>query len=676
MSDATPRWILARPAHPETLSRLSKAIGDDVVAARLLHSRGVTEDLAVYLDPPLRRVALPGVDQVVDRLLAARSSRILIHGDYDADGIAGTALLYRALSDMGFRVEWFVPHRVRDGFGINGARVPEFAQRCDLLITVDCGVGAVDEVAALRASGVEVIITDHHLPGERQPDALVLNPRADRWAALGLPHLTGSGIAFHLAWAVAERMGLSPPSNYLDLAALGTIADVAPLLGDNRALVRAGLARLSQSEWPGVNALLASAGLDPPVTARQVAFVIAPRLNAAGRLGEAGEAVELLVTSSARRAAELAAYLEAVNQERRALQQRTMEAARAVIDPTAAALVAGDRTWHAGVLGIVAARLVEEFNRPVALFGGPEKLRGSVRSVAGVHALRMLESASEALHGFGGHESAAGFHLRDGYGQTLRERIEAFTAGCARPEPAIRADFTYPWWRDPAEVLASLERLAPFGAGNPEAAMLLADPEGASWPTRDGRHLQLSARGLKGVGFGLGSKACGPGVVAVANLAENQWNGAVSVQARLSAVAPFNVAIEVQGEAEPRHQRLSARDGIKLAASLGWPVHAASQAAQAMVVGAGAVLWDGVTVPSELVVLTLPRDLDRLVRAGARITFSLPPAALQELADRARDRRLDDLERDRLGEFVTLYELVPEESFARAVNALFGALLH
>lgn len=670
------RWILARPAHPATLRRLAGAVGGDVVVARLLHARGVNENLAGHLDPPLVRVAVPGVDEVVDRLLAARRKRILIHGDYDADGVAGTALLFRALTELGFRVEWFVPHRVRDGYGINGARVDEFAERCDVMITVDCGVGAVDEVEALQARGVEVIITDHHLPGARIPHAPVLNPRLERWAALGLPHLTGAGVAFHLAWALAEREGAPPPLHLADLATLGTIGDVASLLGDNRALVREGLARLGASEWPGVIALLASARLAAPLSARQVAYVIAPRLNAVGRLGDAREAVELLVTASAHRAAELATFLEARNQERRALQQRVADAAREVLDPLAPALVAGDPGWHPGVLGIVAAGLLEEFDRPVALYGGEEELRGSVRSVAGVHALRMLEAASEALHGYGGHETAAGFHLREGRGAMLRARAEAFAAACVRPEPAVLADCVYPWWRDPAAVLASLERLAPFGAGNLEPGLLLADPDGTAWPTRDGKHLQVSAHGLKGIGFGLAGGAGGPGVVAVATLAENQWNGVVSVQARVRAIAPPGVEVELEGEAGPAHERVGAREGIRLAASRGWPVHASSEAACAMVTAAGARLWDGEDIPGELVVLTLPGDLDRLVTAGVRVVFALPPAALRELADRARESGLDDAERDRLGEFVTLYEVTSDESFGRAVNALFSPLLH
>ncbi|HEX7000991.1 MAG TPA: DHH family phosphoesterase, partial [Trueperaceae bacterium] len=354
-------WTVRPPAPPQHVASLARALGVPPALAAILWARGLRDDAADHLNPPLVRSPNPGLVQAAERLAAAieKRERILIHGDYDADGITGTALLLLGLRALGGDVQAFLPNRLTDGYGINEARVEEHAARADLLLTVDCGVTNLREIAALQERGVEVIVTDHHTPGEQLPDCLVVHPKLSPLARDGLPELTGSGVAFHLLWALHEKLGLEPPLEYADLATIGTIADVAPLLGENRSLIKEGLPRLSDSRWPGVRATIKQAKLRGEVSARDVAFVLAPRLNAAGRLGEADLGLELLTTASVRRASELAAYLDARNADRRRLQDEMLEHACTLVDEGAPALVLQHHDWHPGVMGIVASKLLE-----------------------------------------------------------------------------------------------------------------------------------------------------------------------------------------------------------------------------------------------------------------------------------------------------------------------------
>ena len=300
------RWAVRPAAPPAEVERLVRELSLPPVLASVLWARGVDLD---GLRPPLELTRIPELVTAAERIAAAlgQNKRILIHGDYDADGISGTAVLTLGLRALGGRVTPFVPNRLKDGYGVHPNRVAEHAAAADLFITVDCGVSNRAEVHALQAAGVEVIVTDHHHPGQLLPDCLTVHPSLSPYAQKGLPELTGAGVAYHLLWALHEHLGLEPPVEYSDLATLGTVADVAPLMGENRALVNAGLAQLAVSRWPGVRAMMKrTLSHGKAVTARDVAFILAPRLNAAGRLGEADLGLELLTTASERRALELA----------------------------------------------------------------------------------------------------------------------------------------------------------------------------------------------------------------------------------------------------------------------------------------------------------------------------------------------------------------------------------
>src|SRR6267143_1460559 len=410
------RWALTAPADPAATRALASELHIPEALAAILVQRGLGSpalakaflrpDLETLSDP-LRWADMGVAVEILTR--AVREKRaILVHGDSDVDGQCATALLTRVLREAGATVYPFVPHRLKDGYDFGPAGLAE-AQRvgAGVIITCDCGITAVDAVAAARAAGIEVIVTDHHLPGDELPPAsAVLDPRRADCPSVD-KDLCGAGVAFKLAQAVVRALGLSEnlPLHFLDFVALATVADVVPLTGENRILVRHGLKMLADSHWLGVRALVEAAGLaGKALRAGHVGFILAPRLNAAGRIGDANDGLRLLLTEDPAEAARLARELETLNARRQALDQRILDEAIEVADrtlgPDDRALVLAADGWHPGVIGIVASRLVERYGRPTFLIGwdegeGVETGRGSGRSIAGfdLHA---------ALHRVGG----------------------------------------------------------------------------------------------------------------------------------------------------------------------------------------------------------------------------------------------------------------------------------
>ena len=544
------RWRVREPAPPAAVLRLSTALRVHPQLAAVLWARGLRDDVAEHLDPALAPTAIPDLPAAAERLIDAieRGRRIRIHGDYDADGICGTAVLTVGLRALGAKVTPFIPHRIRDGYGIHPDRVAEHAAATDLLVTVDCGITNLAEIAALQAAGVEVIVSDHHTPGERQPDALVVHPKRSPLARRGLPELTGAGVAYHLLWAVHRRLGLPDPVEFADLATIGTIADVAPLLGENRALVRLGLERLADSAWPGVRATLALARLRQAPTARDVAFGLAPRLNAAGRLGEADLALELLTIADEKRALGIATRLDDHNRERRRIQDAMLESALPKVDPEAPAIVIADDAWHPGVMGLVASALVERFYRPVFIVAGG---KGSVRSTPGISAVAGLAAASEHLRRWGGHEAAAGFALDMERFDAFRASIHAFAAAHPAPVPTVVADALLPLDAVDADLFAATHELEPYGEGHRAPAFLLRAPLASTRAVgAEGAHLQVrlgafGARETKGIAFRLGPLAetltQGEPVDVVAELSENAWNGRTTIEFQAHALRAADV---------------------------------------------------------------------------------------------------------------------------------------
>jgi single-stranded-DNA-specific exonuclease len=486
------------------------------------------------------------MEEVTERIRRAIADgrTITVHGDYDCDGVCSTAILVRALRELGARCDWYIPDRLGDGYGLTVAGVERLAARgTDLLVTADCGITCADEVAAARIAGIEVIVTDHHEPGERLPDCPVLHPRLSSYPC---GELCATGVAYKLS---AALLGAERAAADLDLVALGTVADLVPLRGENRALVRAGLEAARQARRHGLRALCAAAGLRPEqLDEGDLAFRLGPRINAAGRLYRADAGVELMLTDDDRRAGEIAAELDRANRERRDAERVVLdsaERARAALPAelaSAPALVLAGEGWHPGVVGIVASRLVERHWVPVVLIGldGEGRGRGSGRSVPGFDLLSALDACGNHLLRYGGHRAAAGLEIES-------DRLEEFRAAFVAHASAELGD------RDPVrtevidavvggeslghEVAEQFDRLAPFGMGNPGVRLLVpsarvSDVRAMGEGDKHARfRLESGSRSALGVAFGVNGQLTRPELAdpvdVSVKLELNEWNGAV-----------------------------------------------------------------------------------------------------------------------------------------------------
>ncbi len=535
------RWSVRPPAPVAAVRELMRALGLPATLAGVLYSRGIHSFDA--LEPPLElnpNPALPEAAKIIVRAIQNKK-RIRVHGDYDADGVTASSILLLGLKALGADVHAFIPDRLHEGYGIHPDKVPEHIEACDLFITVDCGVSNLDEVAKLVEAGLEVIVTDHHAPGRELPGCLIVHPKLAPNYHDDLPVLAGAGVAFHLLWAVHDAFGKPPPFEYADLAAIGTIADVAPLLGENRAIAKLGIERLRDSRHVGLRVLVAQHNLKD-INARSVAFVIAPRINAAGRLGEAGAALELLTTSNERRAVELALFLEARNEDRRRIEREMLAEAIEIVDLDAPAIVITKAGWHPGVMGIVAARLLERFYKPVFIVA---EGKGSVRSTPGISAVEALRFSAQHLKRFGGHTAAAGFAMKPENFEVLRQSICEFVAQHPRPMPTVLMDGPLDFSEAQSLFEASLS-LEPFGEGNRKPVFLLRGPIDAPGAMgKERNHYQYRVGNLRGrqwnAGYGF---AAGDVVDAAVGLELNTWQGRSSLELDTSAMryaAPLRV---------------------------------------------------------------------------------------------------------------------------------------
>ncbi len=536
-------------------------------AAALAHVLGVTETTASILirrgygDPERAAAFLageaPGHDpfllgdmrEACERIRAAvaAGTRICVHGDYDVDGICATALAVLTLRELGAEVDWHLPSRFEEGYGVAGETLARLAaEGCGLVVTVDCGITAVDEVREARAAGLDVIVTDHHRPGDSLPDCPVVATRPSEYP---FPELCGTGVVYKLAEALLGR-DEERLARQLDLVALATIADVVPLVDENRALALAGLRRLATTTRPGLRALMHVARVDPAtVDEGAVGFRLAPRINAAGRLGRPTAALELLLTDDEEEARHLAAELEELNRERQAVEERILREATAAIEAWPEArrrqrgYVVADEGWHEGVIGIVASRLVERYHRPVVLIAGTDgDWKGSGRSIPAFDLHAGLAACAEHLERFGGHRAAAGLSIRP-------QNVEAFaTAFSAHADeqladedlrPVTIVDAIVPGAALTLDLCAELRRLAPFGLGNPGVTLLVAGCElNDLTAVGEGKHLRFRVSDTRGpagtaIAFGLGSQLdrfrVGQYDVAF-RLLENTWNGTTAPQ--------------------------------------------------------------------------------------------------------------------------------------------------
>jgi len=541
---------------------------------RLLAARGhhVPDGAKLFLRPRLEQLHAPegllDLDRAVGRVVRAvrAGETILVHGDYDVDGICATTLLTRALQALGGRVVPFIPHRLTDGYDLTAAGVE--AARCNgatLVVTADCGTSAHAPIDALNALGIDVVVTDHHLPGGPLPAAFaVLNPKrpGDCYPD---KDLAAVGIAFKFALAFTRALGGNENlvHGMLDLVALATIADIVPLRGENRVLARYGLKLLGETRNLGLRALIRASGLEgKPLTAGRVGFILAPRLNAVGRLGHALRGVELLLARTEHEANGIARELEELNRRRQDVDRGTQERARALVagldlDETYGIVLAEDG-WHAGVIGIVASRIVEEFGRPTVLIAleGDEG-KGSGRSISRFDLHAGLSLCRDLLVRFGGHTAAAGVTIARDRVREFAERFneiarQRLTADDLVPE--LRVDLEVALEDCTFDLETMLRHLEPCGAGNPAPVLAVRGARLAAPPQvvgQGGLKLRLVSDGggsITALGWGMGARAqelhAGDALDVAFRLERDDWNGEERLQARLADVRPHEAELD------------------------------------------------------------------------------------------------------------------------------------
>lgn len=486
------RWIFPERADDAAAEALATALHLPISVCRLLCARGFSDPEAAkrFLRPRFEQLHSPSLmqdlDAAVDRLVLAitREEQILIHGDYDVDGMTSTSLLYRTLRGFGARATPFIPHRLRDGYDLGPAGVAAAREAgAGLVITADCGTNAHAAVDALCSAGIDVIISDHHLPSRPVPGCLaVLNPRRP---GCGYPDkdLAAAGVAFKLMLALAARLGKSPGPVFahLDLVALATVADVAPLRGENRVFVRYGLRLMAESPNTGLRALVQSSGLqNKPITTGRVGYILAPRLNAVGRLDRGLRGVELLTTDHEADAHRIARELEELNRRRQEIDRATLADAKERLDAidfdSTYGVVLAREGWHPGVIGIVASRLVEETGRPTVLIAlDGETGKGSGRSIPSFDLHGALTDCAPLLERYGGHRAAAGVTIARRNVEAFAERFNEVARQRLKPEDlaeVVHVDLELPIDDITSNLEALLRHFEPFGMGNPAPALL------------------------------------------------------------------------------------------------------------------------------------------------------------------------------------------------------------
>jgi single-stranded-DNA-specific exonuclease len=557
------RWAVTPPPDPAAARALAGALGAPLPLAELLVQRGHTDAAAARsflkagLDGLSDPLALTGMNAAVDAVVQAvrAGGTILVHGDYDVDGQCATALLTRVLRVAGATVVPFIPHRLRDGYDFSAAGLEAArAAGAALIITCDCGITAVEAVRAAREAGRQVVVTDHHLPGPELPPATAIVDPQQPGDTSDAKILCGTGIAFKLVQALVPALGLPAalPFHFLDLVALATVADLVPLTGENRVIARSGIRLLADSRWPGLRALIRAGGLEAKeLRASHLGFVLGPRLNAIGRLGDARDGLRLLLTDDDDEAAALAVELDRINERRQALDQRILDEAIAMIerdgDPARdIAFVLAGEGWHPGVVGIVASRVVERYGRPAFLIGMDGEVgRGSGRSISRFDLHEALTGCGDLLERFGGHRMAAGLTIRRERLDAFRERFVAAARDRLTPAdlgPEQRVDLVL----DLADATPDLERavrhLEPTGLGNPGPVFGARGVRAADARKVGSNHLKLAlvqgGTRLDAIGFGWADRAprLDQPLDVAFRLEENVFNGRTSLQARVVAM--------------------------------------------------------------------------------------------------------------------------------------------
>jgi single-stranded-DNA-specific exonuclease len=690
------RWRL-NTGDPERAAAVAERFGLHPKVAELLVGRGLVDEEAIagFLNPDISQLHDPmlmkGMPEAVRKIRQAldEGRRIRIYGDYDADGVSSTALMVHVFRSLGARFDYYIPDRFTEGYGLNVAALERAAQEgVELIVTVDNGISAAEAIAHAGRLGLDVVVTDHHEPPEVLPDipALVNPKQAD--CPYPFKDLAGVGVAFKLAQALLDRV----PEELTEFVALGTVADVMPLVGENRTLVAIGLRRMRRSAYPGIRALLRSAGIAAQdVTAAHIGFALGPRINASGRLKHASQAVACLITDEPDEAERLAAEMERLNRERQELVERMAAEAAAQLAAEGAlddpVLVAAGVGWNVGVVGIVAARLTEAYRRPsvvLSIDADSGTAKGSARSVPGFDLYAALTECAEWLDQFGGHEAAAGLTLPRAHIPELRRRLcesaRVRAAACAMPE--VTVDLVCPPEEATLGLIADLERLAPFGAGNEPPRILFPalTIREVRVMGKDRQHLKLVVSGdgepaqtLDALLFKRGELAQAIAetsrIELLGELAVNEWNGRRKPQIIVHdlQVAEMQVFDWRGGRPDDRLRtwlgmasdsggcaravavfnagHLRAVEAVMLAEGTTAPIWTVSREGTPVPVASGGTDaggdWAGV---ADLLVYSLPGELDRLetlLRRGAGLervyAVLAPPAEHRSAAVPSRD---------------------------------------
>jgi single-stranded-DNA-specific exonuclease len=559
-----PHWVIEENSNPEKVHDLAEMLGIPPVIAKILFHRGIhtkeearrffKPDWSDLNDPFLMKDMGVAVDRIVRAL--ERKERILIYGDYDVDGITSVSLLYLFLTKHGGNVGFYIPDRLREGYGLSSAGVIQAAKEgATLLITVDCGITAVEEIQHARKLGMEVIVSDHHEQGKELPEAFaILNPKRND-CPYPFKELAGVGVAFKLAQALCRRIEINEEDyrELIDLVALGSAADIVPLIHENRTLVKLGMERLNRLDRIGIRALAETSGLlGKPIGTGQVVFILAPRINAVGRLGNAERAVRLLITEAESQAKEIAQILESENRNRKNLDDETFQETKALIEknaqfPEARTIVLAKDGWHPGVIGIVASRIVEQFCRPTVMIALDGDLgKGSARSISNFDIYSALKGCEDLLLSYGGHRHAAGLMIKQDQIERFTERFEQIAAQNIHEE-----DLTHKIWVD-AEIMLPeitdkfvrlMNLFAPFGPQNMRPVLLSRNLNVVGSPRVVGKnHLKFKVRQggevYDAIGFDLGDLMyrLSPGdgkLDMVFVVEENYWNDETRIQLRV-----------------------------------------------------------------------------------------------------------------------------------------------
>ena len=557
-------WVYNHPAPAESLRQIKNQMGINDLLAQLLYDRSLInqEDIEHFINPDLDQLHSPylmkDMDRAVKRILKALrdGENILIYGDYDVDGITGVSLLYEALFDLGGKVSFYIPDRILEGYGLSKDGILIARERgVDLILTVDCGITAVEETRFANEMGLEIIISDHHEPGECLPEAVaILNPKRKE-CNYPFKELAGVGVGFKLIEALYAELGYEKKDleKYLDLAALGTAADIVPMIDENRILVKYGLDRINNKPRCGIYALMESSNLlGRELSVSLIVFVLAPRLNAVGRISKAKKAVHLLTSTSLQQSRNIARILESENKIRRGIDETTCQDAIDLIDrefdlEKSKVLVLAKEDWHPGVIGIVASRIVEKFNRPAVLISVKDGVgKGSARSTGNFDIYAALNSVSSLLENFGGHKFAAGLTIKNENISKLRSRLSEISDTQITSEdliPTLNIQDILTLKDVDAQLLHWLKILAPYGPHNmcPVYVSTNLEVMGDAGIV-GGNHLKLKVRQdgivIDAIAFNFGDvkykmKNTGQRINAAYVIEENTWNGRTTIQMRI-----------------------------------------------------------------------------------------------------------------------------------------------